>query len=302
MEIHDRILQKIANTLFGNVQQMNLLGLFDGQLGAALFFYHYSRYINKSIYAEIAGDCFDTVYGNMSINISKDFAAGLTGIGWAVNHLVENKFVEADDDVLEEVDEVVKQMDILDFMNEINDEVPLCSKGLYSITRHDNAFIATTLLQCKELLEKEDLSFSLCYLNSVLYVVIRAYKFGIEISLCKQLIDTLYQHVTLVLAKKHYSESDIFTLRHCISHSAQDISAANNWQLLLNRIEISSKALLTSCWNGLIYNVSGLKYVNMSDIQTFVDDIVSNLRYKDLGLYQGLSGLGIELIKLIQSK
>jgi len=303
MEIHDQILRKIANTLFGNVQQMDLLGLFNGQLGPALFFYHYSRYINKSIYAEIASDCIDAIYGEMGVNMPKDFANGMTGVGWAINHLIEHEFIETEDDnILEEVDEAVKKMDMMDFINDISEETPLFSKGLYAIARREPVFIAMALVECKDFLGKNEIVFPLCYLNSVLYMVIRAYQSGIESSLCEQLMSAVYQHVTIALEKKRNAESDWVTLQHLVRHIGQDISTAANWQLLLNVIEISQKAFLKSCWNGFIYGESGLKHVPMSDIQTFVDDIVRDLHYKDLALYSGLSGLGIELIKLNQTR
>jgi len=302
MEIHDQILRKIANTLFSNMQKMPYLGLFSGRLGPALFFFYYGRYSNKYIYSIIANDCIDAIYGKIH-NMTKEFADGLTGFGWTINHIVENHFVETDDDnTLDEVDEIVKNMDISNFMYEMSSETPLCSKGLYAIARNDKDFITSTLMQCKELLEQKDIRFSLCYLNSVLHIVIRAYKADIELALCRYLIEAIYGHVASTLEKKHYSESDLVTLQHFIRHIGQDISEPAKWKLLLEDIKISQKAILSSCWNYLIYGESGLKQVNISDINMFVDDLICNLRYQDLALYSGLSGLGIELIKLNENR
>jgi hypothetical protein len=233
----------------------------------------------------------------------KEFADGLTGIGWAINHIIENHFVDAEDgDTLEEMDEAVKNMDISDYISEISSETPLCSKGLYAIARNDISLITLALFQCKELLENKDLIFSLCYLNSVLHIVIWAYQTDIESDLCRRLMETLHQHIALALEKKHYNESDLVCLQHLIGHIGENILTLTPWQLLLEGVKFSQKAILLSCWNYLIYGESGLKQVNISDVNTFVDEIVSNLRYQDLALYSGLSGLGIELIKLNENR
>lgn len=77
-------------------------------MGAVLFFFHYARYTGNVLYENYAEELFDEVYNDVNKGISYGFANGLCGIGWAVEYLVKQEFIEGDtDDALEEIDRQV---------------------------------------------------------------------------------------------------------------------------------------------------------------------------------------------------
>jgi lantibiotic modifying enzyme len=83
-------------------------GLMHGNMGMSIFFYHLARNTNNPEYDKIAGDLLDKAFDNMSVLASVDFENGLAGIGWGIEHLVQNNFIEADiDEILEEADNKV---------------------------------------------------------------------------------------------------------------------------------------------------------------------------------------------------
>lgn len=104
----DKWLKRIANILLLNASFINNLGLLKGKMGIAIFFYHYAQYVKNKMFSDYAGELVDEIYEEINSSISVDFENGLTGIGWGLEYLVQNKFVQADtDDVLSEIDNII---------------------------------------------------------------------------------------------------------------------------------------------------------------------------------------------------
>ncbi len=77
-------------------------------MGIAIFFYHYSRYTKNKIYEDYAGELIDEIYEEINTSTPVNFENGVTGIGWGIEYLVKNKFVQADtDEALVEIDNTV---------------------------------------------------------------------------------------------------------------------------------------------------------------------------------------------------
>jgi len=101
-------LQRIANYLLLNASFIDDIGLLNGKMGIAIFFYHYSRYCGNKIYEDYAGELIDEIYEEINNGTPVNFATGLTGIGWVIEYLVKNKFVQSDtDEALSEIDTAV---------------------------------------------------------------------------------------------------------------------------------------------------------------------------------------------------
>ncbi len=134
-------LKRIANVLLLNASFIDNPGLLNGKMGIAIFFYQYFRYTGNKIFGDYAGELIDEIYEEINTNTPVDFANGLTGIGWGVEYLVKNKFVEADtDETLSEIDTSVYRNSLYrPFL--LENEKDLFGYGLYYITRlreHEN--------------------------------------------------------------------------------------------------------------------------------------------------------------------
>lgn len=104
----DERLHRIANFLLLNASFIDNIGLLNGKMGIAIFFYHYSRHTNTKIFEEYAGELIDEIYEEINTNTPVNFADGLTGIGWGIEYLVQNRFVEADtNEALGEIDNAI---------------------------------------------------------------------------------------------------------------------------------------------------------------------------------------------------
>lgn len=105
--IGDR-LQRIANVLLLNASFLENPGLLNGKMGIAIFFYNYARSTGNKIYEDYAGELVDEIYEEINTSTPVNFENGLTGIGWGIEYLVKNGFVQADtDEALEEIDNVI---------------------------------------------------------------------------------------------------------------------------------------------------------------------------------------------------
>ncbi len=97
--------QQNISTLLLNSGFIENTGLLNGKMGIAICFYHLAREYNNRIYENFAGDLIDEIYQEITVETPVDFENGLAGIGWGIEYLVQNGFIEADtNEVLEEFD------------------------------------------------------------------------------------------------------------------------------------------------------------------------------------------------------
>jgi lantibiotic modifying enzyme len=98
----EKTLQKIANLLILNLQNAENLGLSNGRMGIAVFLYHYARYASQPVYSDQADDMLDELFaalntGSMPPLLTSDVA----GIALGLSYLIQNHFVETDENVNE---------------------------------------------------------------------------------------------------------------------------------------------------------------------------------------------------------
>ena len=88
-------------------------GLWKGKMGMSVFFFLLSRYTANRWYEAFAGELLDDVCNGLSQYCSVTFDEGLCGIGWTIEFLKKEGFVEGDtDEILEEVDKKVMERDV----------------------------------------------------------------------------------------------------------------------------------------------------------------------------------------------
>jgi len=100
--------EHLIYTLLLNASFINNIGLLNGKMGISILFYHLSRKFENKIYEEYAGELIDEIYEEITADTPVDFENGLAGIGWGIEYLVQNSFIEADtNEVLEEFDKKI---------------------------------------------------------------------------------------------------------------------------------------------------------------------------------------------------
>lgn len=105
--------QRFVHHLILSVSSLKDLGLLKGKMGAVLFLFHYARYTLNEVYEDIAGDLLDEIWEEINENTPADFESGMSGIGWGIEYLIQNKFVEADGlEICEEIDDKIMTYDM----------------------------------------------------------------------------------------------------------------------------------------------------------------------------------------------
>jgi lantibiotic modifying enzyme len=128
--------QRIINVLLLNAAFIDNLGLMHGKMGIAIYFFHLARQTGNAIYEDYAGELIDEIYEEITLETPLDFENGLAGIGWGIEYLAQNGFIEADtDEVLEDFDHKLFQKLIYDTPNAIGLLNGLAGIGAYFLKR-----------------------------------------------------------------------------------------------------------------------------------------------------------------------
>ena len=135
-------LSEIADTLVKNVDKLESnIGLMGGKIGVALFYFYYAKFTNDDKFADHGVELISTVFDE----INKEFtyhthAGGLAGIGWSIEHLAQNGFIDTDtNEILEDLDPYLHKTMIYDIQNENYDFLHgAVGNGVYFLSRNNN--------------------------------------------------------------------------------------------------------------------------------------------------------------------
>ena len=132
------------------------IGLYHGKMGIVISLCHYARFAGKPIYDDFAGELLDEVCSGIHAGTGFDFENGLAGIGWGIEHLLQNRFMEGDSNVvLRNINEHLMKYDARRIKDESEKEGV---KGIYYyVDKHlnspcrDTAFLTLDDLYVHEL-------------------------------------------------------------------------------------------------------------------------------------------------------
>ena len=262
-----KILQQIANTLHINVQQVKQDGLLQGKFGIAIFFYHYARYTGDESYNDFPNEYIDYISNKTGKDKAENFAEGLSGIGWGIDYLIKNRFIDvADDNIFEEVDNAILQFNLSDFEKEIELPIPLFSKGLYFLQRKNDDTLKTTIPQIERFLQKNNpLQLPVVYIYSIMYVLSECIKMNIE----PDLGNNLFEKLQSVFAYKNGTE--IMNKEEALGNFWFNFIFPNRMQPLSQKTSFFNKSSDHLLKTGTI-------------------------SYDHLSIYNGLAGIGLSLM------
>ncbi len=133
-------IEYINNTLILNTSFIDNIGLMHGKMGICIYFYHLAHKTRNKTYENYAGELIDEIYEEINTNTPLDFENGLAGIGWGIEYLVQNKFIDADtDDILAELDEMLYKKSLNSQVNDISLLTGMIGLGTYFLMRFKNS-------------------------------------------------------------------------------------------------------------------------------------------------------------------
>lgn len=86
---------------------MKVKNLQSGTMGTVIFLYQYSRLTEDASYETLADNLLEEIINKISSDMSQNFKDGIWGIGWGIEYLVRNNYIEGDvDAILAEMDHI----------------------------------------------------------------------------------------------------------------------------------------------------------------------------------------------------
>ena len=273
----DSRLQRIANVLLLNASFIDNPGLLNGKMGIAIFFYHYSRYTKNKTYEDYAGELIDEIYEEINTGTPVDFANGLTGIGWGIEYLVRNKYVQTDtDESLTDIDNAIYKHQINNPIL-INSGDDLFGYGFYHIGRllghkiddenlntlikkHHLIFLideCERLLIHKRYLDFNILSLSAGTINSFLWFLLEMYQLGLFPFKVRKLLLSLPDYLIFRIKENEMSGDSL--VLHYLAHSAFESISDKEIRSLYQPLANKNKPDLSA----------------IGDDSSFVDNLVS---------------------------
>ncbi|RXQ97404.1 hypothetical protein EO244_00510 [Ancylomarina salipaludis] len=130
---------RVENMLLLNSSFIKNIGLMHGKMGISIFFYHLAQKSSQDIYQNYAEELIDEIYDEINDSASIDFENGLAGIGWGIEYLAQNGFIDANtDDVLEEFDRLLFEEISNDTSKKVELLDGLIGIGFYFLKRVQN--------------------------------------------------------------------------------------------------------------------------------------------------------------------
>jgi lantibiotic modifying enzyme len=299
MDKEKDLLQQIANTLLINIQYVKQYGLSQGKLGIAVFFYYYSRYTGNERYSDFSDEYLEFILKKLNKDFSENFADGLGGIGWIIDRLIKEGFLEADDDILEEVDESWGKMGVFDFVKEMDLHLSMFSKGLYFLQRDNQNVIREIISQIDDFLKTiPETRTTLLYLNSMIYFILISIRREIETETCHKILDKIFE-----IIKRDYSGSRFSNLEAALYEknlSLMNCDDTARWEQLmlpvLSEIEDLDKTYAECYIDFLFPQGKKLGQIPKTLYQS-LSNATRQSNYDNLTIYNGLAGIGLSLLK-----
>ena len=103
--------ERIVHYLMLNSYFINDMGLWYGQMGVALAISSYARYTNNQIYLDATSFLLSNIMKNINHCRTLSFSSGILGIGWGIEHLLQQEFIEGEGiDICESIDRSIMEI------------------------------------------------------------------------------------------------------------------------------------------------------------------------------------------------
>lgn len=105
-------INRIQNMLMLRSKFVSDAGLLKGKTGIVLAYAHLYAYTHNDVYYDCMSELLDDVLDNIHKRMGVGFMSGLSGIGWGIEYLLQNHFVEGEGiEVCEDIDREIMAFD-----------------------------------------------------------------------------------------------------------------------------------------------------------------------------------------------
>lgn len=134
--ISEEVFCEINDSIILNSPNIVDLGILHGKMGVVIYLYIYSRYSQKEYYADFASILLDGILSELDVSLSFSFESGLSGIGWGIEYLIQNKYLDGDtSEILSDIDLIVMKNQDIRRINDWSFKKGISGLVLYTFTR-----------------------------------------------------------------------------------------------------------------------------------------------------------------------
>lgn len=131
----EKDLEQIANMLILNGTLTECPGLIHGKMGIAVFFFHYAQFTGNELFADYAMDVIGEMLNQIHVNSPADYEKGIAGIGVGIDYLIQNNFLDVEDDICEDFDDRMYRAVMYDPWQDFSKYDGVTGYGQYWMTR-----------------------------------------------------------------------------------------------------------------------------------------------------------------------
>jgi len=119
MRLHEINLERIVQHLIICSASLESIGLMNGKMGIALFFYHLHRVTKNDNHLRFSNALIEEIISKLDYKIPRTFFDGLIGISWGFDHIIRNKFVDfEEEDMLSDLDKALLEINVSNLFDE----------------------------------------------------------------------------------------------------------------------------------------------------------------------------------------
>jgi hypothetical protein len=117
--MQENLLKRITQHLIIYAAYIDNVGLMNGKMGIALFFYQLNKVTKNDNHLMYANELMQEIISKLDYKIPRTFFDGMIGIAWGVEYLMRNNFVDfEEEDMLMELDKALLEVNIASLLDE----------------------------------------------------------------------------------------------------------------------------------------------------------------------------------------
>lgn len=144
----EKDLQQIGELLLLNGTLTEDPGLVHGKMGIAVFLFHYAQYTENMLFADYAMDLIGEIQNQLHVDSCADYEKGVAGIGVGIRYLIQNDYLDAEDNIFEDLDQRMYRAVMYDPWRDFSLYGGLAGYGRYWISRLPYQKSSTQAREC----------------------------------------------------------------------------------------------------------------------------------------------------------
>lgn len=132
---------KKINSLFLSANFLENLGITNGKIGIAIYFFNLYRRTGNRLYEDFAFELLDEVDSAINDRTLVGFRFGLCGIGWGIEHLIRERYVGVDEDICAHFELRIQHYVLYDGFQGVGLANGLCGVLLYLLIRIESSLV-----------------------------------------------------------------------------------------------------------------------------------------------------------------